>query len=161
MRRDTRRKVRRKRCARLTGTLPFVSEFAEACLRSIRRPRQAKRVTTATVDPIKPKGDAESFNHPSFAAHATTAGAVIDRKPATTPIPNARRNTCFIWSSAKFSLRLIVQPNQSGLFTELHDKQIVVFVFTNCDWCCDSEGFDQIGNRVGMTDDKRVSGLIM
>jgi hypothetical protein len=53
----------------------------------------SEKRTTAKVDPIKPKEDAESFNHPSFAAHATTAGAVIDRKPETTPIPNANRNT--------------------------------------------------------------------
>src|SRR5262249_4497616 len=51
-------------------------------------------------------GEAERFIQPRWAAQATTAGAVNERKPATTPIQNAR-------SSVTSELRELF--DQSGL----------------------------------------------
>ena len=47
---------------------------------------------TAQIDPINASRDPERFIHPRYAAHATTAGAVIVRNPATAPIPNTSNN---------------------------------------------------------------------
>ena len=52
-------------------------------------------ITTVTVDPMKAKGEPCRFNQPVVAAQLMMAGAVIERKPATTPIPIARRKTTF------------------------------------------------------------------
>jgi hypothetical protein len=38
---------------------------------------------------MKASRELERFIQPIYAAHATIAGAVRDRNPATTPIPNA------------------------------------------------------------------------
>ena len=50
-------------------------------------------IATAVVDPMNASDDACRFNQPRCAAHATTAGAVNDRKPATIPIPRAKAKT--------------------------------------------------------------------
>src|SRR5205823_2678406 len=47
----------------------------------------------ATVDPRKDRPVFARLSQPRWAAHATTAGAVNDRKPATTPIRNASNST--------------------------------------------------------------------
>src|SRR5262245_57911848 len=46
-------------------------------------------MATAQTDPMNANGEPESLSQPKCAAQATTAGAVSDRSPATTPIPNA------------------------------------------------------------------------
>jgi hypothetical protein len=51
------------------------------------------KTATAAVDPIKASGESWRFSQCRFAAQATTAGAVIVRNPAITPIKNARSNT--------------------------------------------------------------------
>jgi hypothetical protein len=45
----------------------------------------------ATADPISANRESSSLSHPRCAAQHTTAGPVIDRRPVTNPIPNARR----------------------------------------------------------------------
>src|SRR6266404_6951716 len=57
--------------------------------------KMARRVkmTTAAVDPMKASGVPSRCSQPRCAAHATAAGAVSARKPAMTPIANARRRT--------------------------------------------------------------------
>jgi len=51
----------------------------------------------AVVEVMNANGVAERSIHARCAAHATTAGAVMDRSPATNPTPNARNK-----ASAKF-----------------------------------------------------------
>src|SRR6202158_349543 len=46
------------------------------------------KMPTAHAEPMKAKGEPWRLIHPRCAAQATTAGAVMDRKPVTTPIPN-------------------------------------------------------------------------
>jgi hypothetical protein len=47
------------------------------------------KMTTVHFDPMKASGELWRLIQPRRAAHATTAGAVRDRNPATKPIPNA------------------------------------------------------------------------
>src|SRR5262245_12905785 len=47
------------------------------------------KLTTAHFQPMNATGAPASLSQPKCAAQATTAGAVSDRRPATTPIPNA------------------------------------------------------------------------
>jgi hypothetical protein len=46
-------------------------------------------MTTVHFDPMKASGELCRLIQPKLAAHATTAGAVRDRNPATSPIPVA------------------------------------------------------------------------
>ena len=46
-------------------------------------------MTTAHTEPMNANGEPERLSQPKCAAQATTAGAVSERSPATTPIPNA------------------------------------------------------------------------
>jgi hypothetical protein len=46
------------------------------------------KMPTAQAEPMKAKGEPDRWIQPKCAAQATTAGAVMERKPATTPIPN-------------------------------------------------------------------------
>jgi hypothetical protein len=52
-----------------------------------------ENIATATVDPMNASGEPCRFNQPRCAPHATTAGAVNERNPATIPIPRARAKT--------------------------------------------------------------------
>ena len=54
-----------------------------------------ENIPTAVVDPMNASGDPCRFNQPRYAPHATTAGAVSERNPATIPIPRAKRKTWF------------------------------------------------------------------
>src|SRR3989442_344083 len=51
------------------------------------------KMPTAQADPMKARAEPERLIQPRCAAQATTAGAVMDRNPATTPIPKASNNT--------------------------------------------------------------------
>src|SRR6201998_396583 len=46
------------------------------------------KMTTVHCEPMKASGELWRLIQPKRAAHATTAGAVRERSPATTPIPN-------------------------------------------------------------------------
>ena len=50
-------------------------------------------IATAVVDPMNASGEPCRFNQLRCAPHATTAGAVNERNPATIPIPRARTKT--------------------------------------------------------------------
>ena len=50
------------------------------------------KMPTAQADPMKARAEPERLIQPRCAAQATTAGAVMDRNPATTPIPKASNN---------------------------------------------------------------------
>src|SRR5436309_14353318 len=52
-----------------------------------------ENIATAVVDPMNANGKSWRFNQFRCAPHVTTAGAVSERSPATTPIPRARRKT--------------------------------------------------------------------
>jgi hypothetical protein len=52
-------------------------------------------IIAAVVDPINAMGEPCRFSQPICAAHATTAGAVNERKPATIPIPMAKTRRWF------------------------------------------------------------------
>src|ERR1017187_3271356 len=51
------------------------------------------KMTTAKVEPIQANGEPERLIQPKWAAQATTAGPVPDRRPVTTPIPNVSNST--------------------------------------------------------------------
>src|ERR1700682_2636019 len=51
------------------------------------------KIATAAVEPIKASGELWGLSQCRFAAHATTAGGVIVRNPAITPMRNARNRT--------------------------------------------------------------------
>jgi hypothetical protein len=51
------------------------------------------KMTTAKVEPIQANGEPERLIQPRWAAQATTAGPVPDRRPVTTPIPNVSNST--------------------------------------------------------------------
>jgi hypothetical protein len=53
----------------------------------------ATKIAAAAVDAIKDKADPRKLIQFSRAAKATTAGAVIERNPAMTPIRKARNRT--------------------------------------------------------------------
>src|SRR5262245_58572669 len=67
---------------------------------------------TAQTEPMNANGEAERFIHPRWAAQATTAGAVNDRKPATIPMQNARNRV-----SAEFIVILQCAPNVQQVAT--------------------------------------------
>ena len=50
-------------------------------------------IATAGVDPMNASDEPCRFNQLRCAPHATTAGAVNERNPATIPIPRARTKT--------------------------------------------------------------------
>src|SRR5215216_3280043 len=52
-----------------------------------------EKIATAAVDPMNARGEPLRSSHPRCAAQLTAAGAVSERKPATNPIPAARRRT--------------------------------------------------------------------
>src|SRR5450759_5814209 len=51
------------------------------------------KMATAKVEPIQANGEPERLIQPRWAAQATTAGPVPDRRPVTTPIPNVSNST--------------------------------------------------------------------
>jgi hypothetical protein len=52
-----------------------------------------ENIPTAVVDPMNASDEPCRFNQLRYPPHATTAGAVNERNPATIPIPRARRKT--------------------------------------------------------------------
>lgn len=73
-----------------------------------------ENITTAVVDPINATGEPSRFNRPRCVAHATTAGAVNERKPATIPIPPARTKMCFTNNLS------VTAPDISTLYRQIH-----------------------------------------
>jgi hypothetical protein len=53
----------------------------------------SENIATNAVELMNPSAESCRFSQPKCAAHATTAGAVNERKPATIPIPIARTKT--------------------------------------------------------------------
>jgi hypothetical protein len=53
------------------------------------RRARSEKITVVIIDPIKASGELLRFNQPRWAAHATTAGGVNERKPAAKPRPKA------------------------------------------------------------------------
>ena len=49
------------------------------------------KMTTAQIEPMNANGESCRWSQPECAAHAPTAGAVSERRPATTPIPRASK----------------------------------------------------------------------
>jgi hypothetical protein len=49
-------------------------------------------IPTAHTDPMNANGDPDKLIQPRCAAHATTAGAVMARSPASKPMPNDSSN---------------------------------------------------------------------
>src|ERR1043166_9082290 len=54
-------------------------------------------------EPTHDSGDCR-LNRPKWAAHAVTAGAVIDRSPASTPIKNVRIRTYSVFMTLDLAL---------------------------------------------------------
>jgi hypothetical protein len=50
-----------------------------------------ENIPTAAVDPMKARGEPCRSSHPKCAAQLTAAGAVRERRPATKPMPAAKR----------------------------------------------------------------------
>src|SRR6266404_3621223 len=69
---------------------------------------RSENIAAANVDPIKARGEVCRFNHPRWAAQLTTAGAISERKPETTPIPtaNAKRQCRLIMMDEADAWRL-------------------------------------------------------
>src|ERR1035438_7251049 len=68
------------------GALGSWSATNSTSARMLNRP-------TAHADPMKANGEPERLIHPRWAAHATTAGAVRERRPVTRPIPKVIKST--------------------------------------------------------------------
>src|SRR5205085_1335896 len=69
-----------------------------------------ERITRTGFDSMNPRDVPSKCNQPRRAAKATAAGAVNERKPATTPTPPARAKTKFALIGASASLQVVVEP---------------------------------------------------